>query len=159
MPNMSFRSAALRCVFLAAGTTLLLPVGCGSGAPSVEGNVTFDGQPVDGGMIKFVPVDGGDAGGQVDIKGGRYASEPSWKLPPGKYRVEVNWHERTWKPAPNKSDPGAVVAESKQRIPNKYNSKSELTVDLKAGSNSGVNFDLAAGGPIDTDHQRQPARN
>lgn len=129
---------------------LVLPVlfltGCGGGG-RIEGTVTLDGQPVDGGTITFVSPDrnGGGAGGP--IQGGKYAIET--KLPPGTYKVEINWLKSTGKQLPNKNDPGTTVDETKQVIPMKYNTQSELTADIKSGSNN-FNFELKSGGPIDT---------
>lgn len=42
--------------------------GCGSGLVRVEGNVTFDGKPLESGAISFEPVDGRGpvAGGKID---------------------------------------------------------------------------------------------
>lgn len=131
----------------------LLAAGCGGGTPAVSGTVTFDGKPLNGGMIKFVPTDGSTSGGQIELREGRYTSEPSWNLKPGKYRVEVRWQNRTWKPAPSPTDSGAVVAEGKEQIPQRYNSKSELTADLKSGENK-IDFDLKPGGPVDVEEKK-----
>ena len=71
---------------------LLLPgflTGCGGGA-RIEGTVNFDGQPVDGGTITFIPTAGSgkgtNAGGQ--IIGGKYSIDapglsPGSKSPAG----------------------------------------------------------------------------
>jgi len=125
-----------------------LLAGCGSGGTRVEGTVTLDGAPVDGGSISFHPEGGEGKPGGTEIKAGKYAIEGDKGLAPGKYKVVILWQKKTGKEVPNKSDPGTTMDETKQVIPMRYNSKSELTADIKSGTNSGVNFDLKSGGPI-----------
>lgn len=139
-------SSPSRFGFVAIVLPVVFLTGCG-GSARIEGNVTLDGQPVDGGTIAFVSPDGqgGNAGGR--IQGGKYAIET--KLPPGAYKVEINWMKSTGKQLPNKSDPGTTVDETKQVIPMEYNTQSKLTADIKSGSNT-FNFELKSGGPIDT---------
>jgi hypothetical protein len=121
--------------------------GCGGGG-RIEGTVTFDGQPVDGGTIAFIPTTGsGNVAGQ--ITNGKYSLE-SPSLAPGTYKVEINWMKPTGKQIPNKSDPGTNVDEVKQVIPMEYNTQSKLSAEIKSGSNAGVNFDLKSGGAVDT---------
>lgn len=127
--------------------------GCGSGSrSSVEGTVTFDGQSVDGGSITFLPESGdknaSPASGQ--IIDGKYAIDSERGPAPGKYKVEIIWKKKTGKQIPNASDPGTSVDETKQVIPQKYNSKTELTCEIKSGSNKNVNFELKPGGPVDS---------
>jgi hypothetical protein len=131
---------------------LVLLAGCGGDKASIEGTVTFDGAPVDGGAITFLPE--GDskeaARGGAQITDGKYTVNSATGLPAGKYKVEIVWKKKTGKQIPNTSDPGTTVDETKQVLPMKYNSKTELTVEIKSGSNRGVNFDLKSGGPVDS---------
>ena len=46
--------------------------GCGKGLATVEGNVTFDGQPVEKGTIVFEPADGVGPTGGGAIENGKY---------------------------------------------------------------------------------------
>lgn len=140
------RSSLSRLGFVALVLPVLSLAGCGGGG-RIEGTVTLDGQPVDGGTITFTNPDGhgGNAGGQ--IQGGKYSIET--KLAPGTYKVEVNWLKSTGKQIPNKSDPGTKMDETKQVIPMEYNTQSKLTAEVKSGSNT-FNFELKSGGPIDT---------
>jgi hypothetical protein len=131
---------------------VLIPVvflgGC-AGGTQFDGIVTLDGNPLDEGTITFtLPASKeGSVGGP--IKNGKYAIDAQRKLPPGTYRVEINALQPTGKKVENKSDPGTQVDEVKQLIPMKYNLKSELTVELKSGSNT-ANFELKSGGEIAT---------
>lgn len=51
---------------------LLFAAGCGGGRANVEGQVTFDGQPVEQGTIVFEPVDGKGAAAGGTIQNGKY---------------------------------------------------------------------------------------
>jgi hypothetical protein len=139
-------------VFCTCAFGLFLLAGCGSGKSSVEGTVTFDGAPVDGGAIIFRPEGAAKESqlGGAQILEGKYVIDSAKGLPPGKYRVEILWKKKTGKQIPNKSDAGTTVEETKQVIPTRYNSATELSADIKSGSNSAVNFDLKSGGPVDS---------
>jgi hypothetical protein len=144
MPHSFFSRSAIVALVL----PVVLLAGCGGGS-RIEGKVTLDGQPVDGGGIAFIDSSGGKtASGRIE--GGKYSIEA--QLPPGSYKVEINWLKPTGKQVQNKSDPGTSVDETKQVIPMEYNTNSKLTADIKSGSNT-FNFDLKGGGPIDN---RQP---
>jgi hypothetical protein len=116
--------------------------GCG-GRVRVEGNVTLDGTPVDGGSISFMQGTGpGSDKGHAPIQGGKYvvAGEAAKNLTPGSYTVQIHWIQKLNKPgtdAPN-ADTGAAV---KELIPPQYNAKSTLTREITAGSNR-VDFEL-----------------
>jgi hypothetical protein len=121
----------------------------GCGKPGVSGRVTFDGQPVDGGAITFVQEGGVNAqrvGGQIND--GKYNISTE-KMPPGKYKVEIVWNKKTGKQLPNPNDAGTMVDETKQVIPIKYNSNSELSAEIKSGANT-ADFELKPGGPVGT---------
>jgi len=133
----------------ACGLALVFLAGCAS-KPSVTGTVSFDGAPVDGGVINFVPEGGQRAEGgraSAEIKDGKYAIPAEKIPPPGRYRVEILWNKKTGKDVPNPTDPGTTMPETKQVIPVKYNTRSELTADIKVGGNS-IDFPLTPGGPV-----------
>jgi hypothetical protein len=132
----------------ACALALLFLAGCG-GAPGVDGTVTFDGAPVDGGSITFTPEGGSGTPGSAVITAGKYSIGADKKMAPGKYKVEIIWNKKTGKTIPNTNDPGTTVDETKQVIPSKYNSKTELTAEVKPGANT-FNFELKAGGPVDS---------
>lgn len=134
---LSWSSAAL-------GTLLL--VGCGSSSGPekivVEGNVTFDGQPIPNGEIMFYPIEGTPgsvAGGP--IKDGKYTAKSRGGVPVGRHRVEI----RAFR-APSKPQTGPDAVEggaAEQYLPLQYNAYSELTSVVDA-SNPTQNFDLTA---------------
>src|SRR5262245_38511749 len=104
------------------GLALLLATGCGprsGNRVAVSGTVTFDGQPVDGGAIVFLPQGDGAsdrARSGSGIEAGKYAI-PAEKGPaPGKYRVEIRWPRPTGKQIPS-DDPPNLMDETRQVIP------------------------------------------
>jgi hypothetical protein len=130
---------------LLLATAALLLAGCtrvGDGA-SVEGTVTVNGKPLDAGAINFVPIrptTGPSAG--AAIADGRYSIYGPKAPLPGKYRVEIVGTRKTGKQSPDMLSPGSTVEGIEQFIPDKYNVKSRLEVELRAGDNRGVDFDL-----------------
>jgi hypothetical protein len=129
-----------------AALLLLLPLavvaGCGYGNTSrvpVKGEVTFDDAPVDNGVIIFLP-DGDSPGGGEGIKcggpivDGKYALEAGKGPRPGHYRVEIVWNKKTGKQVPS-NDPPNLIDETVQVLPEKFNTKSTLTADVKPQAN------------------------
>jgi hypothetical protein len=143
-----FRSTHPKHVLVAMTLVILSAVlaGCGSGEhAAVEGAVTLDGQPVDGGVIIFFPV--ADSQGQAnrvpastEIKNGRYAMDSSHGPAVGKCRVEIHWNKKTGKQIPS-GDPPNKVDETVQVIPTIYNKRTILTPEIKAGANT-FNYEL-----------------
>ena len=118
-----------------AGVVCGLASGCGNRG-AVQGTVTLDGRPVDGGRIFFVP-DGEPAGRpQVNatIAQGKYTLPASKGPQYGHYRVEIVWHKKPGNQEP--PEPGLVTDDMKQIIPAVYNSKSTLFVDVGSGTNT-----------------------
>ena len=106
--------------------------GCGGPTqPAVRGTVTLDGQPVENGGILFESAGGKAA---AAVQGGRYEVPSYRNLSPGTYRVEVNWAKPTGKKIPS-SDPGMMMDETREAVPEKYNAKSTLTADVGPGEN------------------------
>lgn len=120
-----------RFVFLAFACLL---VGCSSNNDGiVKGSVTVDGKPAETGAISFFPLDEKSRTTGARIDAGKFEAH----VPPGAQRVEV----RVPKVITPSKDPvlnPPVMAES---LPAKYNSQSELKIDVKAGTNE-QNFDL-----------------
>jgi hypothetical protein len=142
----------LRIALSTAATTLLLVLlaGCGSGNTTLEGTVTFGGQPVDGGAIVLVASGGKDVATGARIVDGKYlVTAKADKLPPGTYKVQINWLKGTGKKVKSESDPDVTVEETQEVIPLEYNVQSKLSAEIKTGSNT-ANFELKAGGAVGT---------
>lgn len=123
----------LRAVVLAAVGAVLV-VGCGDKSSSmgtVSGEVTVDGKPLEEGNITFTAPNGKIYSGK--IQGGKYTDV---KTEPGSNKVQL--YER--RPGPKKmsySGPGGSLQETvEEGLPEKYNAKSDLTLDVQPGPNT-----------------------
>jgi len=122
-------------------------LGCGSpGRQSAEvsGRVTLDDAPVEEGEIIFAPVDltaGSASGGP--IRNGAYSIAAGKGPVPVVNRVIITWQRKTGRkihPGPP-VPPGETVDETAEAIPEKYNKKTTLEKEVKAGKNS-FDFEL-----------------
>jgi hypothetical protein len=140
MKDQTMRHARLFFICSVSALLCFTVIGCSSSG-SVEGNVTIDGTPVDGGEISFTKqLDKGNATtlrGSIDS--GKYSVKSSTFVP-GEYTVVILWNKKTGKQIMS-SDPPNKIDETIQMIPKKYNTESTTKVDLKAGTNT-QNFDL-----------------
>jgi hypothetical protein len=109
--------------------------GCGSGNPSVEGTVTYNGEPVDGGGISFVSPGKGPTVG-TEIVGGKYSIPSNRGLLPGPHRVVINWKKKTGKSIPVPGDNSIKMDETKEVLPKKYNTSTTLEIPIAAGRNT-----------------------
>ncbi|MCE9632066.1 MAG: hypothetical protein K8S94_15300 [Planctomycetia bacterium] len=107
--------------------------GRGSGRTGVEGIVAVDGAPLETGAIRFVPEEdtkGPTAGGE--ISNGRFSISAAGGPLPGAYRVEITASRPgTLKVLDEVS--GQMVAVSRQYLPEHYNDRSTLRVDIRQG--------------------------
>jgi hypothetical protein len=122
--------SALAILGLVAG----LGLGCGGGSGpggrlGVSGSVSYKGQPVDQGSIEFIPIGGGKSQQGAAIQGGKYSIPAKQGLLPGKYGVKISSLE-----GGGAAEPGGLPGpEPKERLPAKYNTKSTLEREIKAG--------------------------
>jgi hypothetical protein len=134
------RNLVADCLLVLMLVGLASEAGCGSApAAAVRGKVALDGAPLDDATITFVPL-GGDSRGAAwtTIKNGQYAVGPAGGLGTGPFRVEIRALRSVPGAAP--TDP-TLPAPSREAVPARYNSKSELTVDIHPGENT-ADFDL-----------------
>lgn len=120
-------------------------IGCGkTEAPRyrVAGVVKYKGEPVKAGTITFRSVDG-QSNGVGNILNGDYDIPATSGLPTGKYQVTVSYPDPKAPAAPPEGNmPGDSMALPKDLLPAKYNSKSELSAEIKAVDRNEANFDL-----------------
>lgn len=131
-----------RLQHVACAVVFAFVAGCSSGPrSSVEGNVNYDGELVDQGGIVFIPVveDSGLVRATGPIQNGRYHLDNQRGPNPGKYRVEITWRKKTGNKVPGEG--GNPRDEVVMPVPAKYNTESELTVDVQPGRNT-FHFDL-----------------
>lgn len=108
------------------------------------GSVTFDGTPVEHGMIVFRPLDRGDDAGGASISGGRFTIASR----PGRHRVEI----RGMRPIAESRLPKMMpriegVPVYEDFIPPAFNLESTLEVHVAAGSANTFDFDLTSPPP------------
>lgn len=118
----------------------LLLTGCGSedGLAKVKGKVTLDGQPLEGAVVQFQPT-GGNSSSSAGITDseGRYELMFTFTTPgaiPGEHIVSI----RTAKSYYEEERCGD---EKDERVPTRYNSRTELSRTVEPGRNT-IDFDL-----------------
>ncbi len=123
-------------------------IGCNgdtSNRGAIRGAVNLDGQPVELGMIAFLPIEGTvGVATAAEIKDGQY-SLPAAKGPGiGRNRVEIRVARKTGKMIPKGlSSTGKMVEEQVEAAAPRFNAQSTLTVDVKSGENT-ADFDVAS---------------
>jgi hypothetical protein len=104
-------------------------VGCNRGPVlgTVKGTITIDGQPVDGGIVRFVPAAGESQPADSRVTAGAY----SVTMPIGEKKVEIFWAKSTsGQPIDTASQGNEQLV---QMIPPKYNAQTTLTYNIVAG--------------------------
>lgn len=82
--------AGLRYTGAVVAAAALAVAGCGGGAGTVTGEVTYDGSPVRTGYVTFAPADGKGQMAGAEIKDGKYRAE---NVPVGPKVVKVEASE------------------------------------------------------------------
>lgn len=132
------KSLTLFAILLA--TTFL---GCGgSQRQSIEGTVTFNGEKVGQGSIRFLPAEGtkGPSGG-AQIVDGKFSLDQDKGVFTGTFRVEIFGMKSTGRQV--KDPMGDTYEERIQYLPPKYNRESTLTQEISSGHNE-LTFDLTS---------------
>lgn len=124
------------------GGAALLVVGVLAGCSSegekgtVEGTVTYNSQPLEQGLIRFVPVDGRSQPADTPITGGKFTA----MVPVGDFRVEITSPKVVGKMQMYPDAP--AVDRIEEAIPAKYNVQSELKMTVPKGKTE-KSFDLS----------------
>ena len=111
----------------------LLAIGCGSSGPElarVQGTVKLDGAPLPEAMITFVPAEGRPSFGVTDSDGNfdlLYTTDRRGALP-GEHVVRVSTQRA--------GDPESGTKGQPERVPAKFNKKSEIKKTVEPGSNT-----------------------
>jgi hypothetical protein len=112
--------------------SLVLLAGCGPGTSTVSGTVTIDGQPLDGGVISLVPAEAGGEPATAEVVQGKYAL----RLKPGKKHVQISAPQVVGQRKEYKGEGAPLVDIIEERLPPKYNSQTELTLDVAPGAST-----------------------
>jgi len=142
----------LRNFVLAAGLAVILSaIGCGGSSTTVEGQVSFDGNPIEKGFISFRPVDGKGPSFGGPIVGGRYNVEENVRT--GEKRVSITAINES-KMARSRAAADQMIADAKARgesiekatnvdlIPHDAEGNNQV-VTVEAGANT-INFELTS---------------
>jgi hypothetical protein len=145
----NFLRAAAGCL----GTIVVMSsLGCGSGVKPpalhpVSGKVTFDGKPVPGAMLVFIPANEDPQKPSNERSAGKTDDEGTYELtwgidevagsPAGKFKVFITAFKAVDENFDNEEKPPSL-------IPEKYNSpvSSGLTAEVKEGDENVINFEL-----------------
>ena len=134
-----------RAVVCVLGLLFLLTAGCGGKEYTGErrfaiaGKVAVDGQPLEFGVISFLPQDKGRVSG-APIKDGTFSIEEAMGPTAGQYRVEIHWNKPTGKRV--KDGYGEeIMDEYKEGLPSKYHKDSQLTAEVSPKQTT-FDFDL-----------------
>lgn len=114
-----------------AGLVGILVSGCSQGRDmgEVNGSVTVNGQPLEEGSIRFIPLDGNKPASGGIIRDGSF----SVQVPVAKQRVEIAANVVDEEKTPPNATADQIVM--KKIVPDRYSVQSELTLDVKPGLN------------------------
>lgn len=133
-------------------SALLLPLclGCQHQGCPVQGEVTFEGQPVEDGTVTFEPADGQGptAGGRIST--GRYSIDSDAAPLPGKKIVRIFGVRKTGRRFNNFMT--GMTDEVVPCIPNVYNSRSTLSCELARNGQSQMDFHLKKSADMAVQH-------
>jgi len=113
---------------------LMLVAGCSRGRPigDVQGRVTLNGQPLKEGAVRFVPVKGDTQATGGIVRDGSFKVQ----VPVTKQRVEFSANVVDKEKTPPNANGDQIVM--KILVPERYNTHSELTLDVVSGLNEPV---------------------
>lgn len=119
----SFQQACL-------GLMVVSLLGCGTGnsieVVRVTGRVTLDEQPLEKGLIQFLPADGNSPSAAGEIRQGEYQAN----VPVGNKRVEVTSPKVIGQQKAYDTPDSPVIDLLQERIPAEYNVQSQLTANV-----------------------------
>jgi hypothetical protein len=119
------------------GVAICALSGCGKGKLSeVSGTITYEGKPIEQGSIAFIPADGNGPSAGSPIVDGKYFAQ---NVPVGMAKVQIRGARITGQKRMLPDSP--PVSTSEEMLPAKYHSASELTYEVKSGTQV-KDFDL-----------------
>lgn len=125
------RSSVLGAIVLLLAIAATGLVGCGPAIGTISGTVTIDGKPLDKGSIQFSAAEGNAPPATGKIENGSYSVRTNL----GKKRVQISAPKFKQVPKMKGSQEMMEIPEG-DRLPAKYNIKSELTFDVGRGGAS-----------------------
>jgi hypothetical protein len=135
--------------FLSVYAILVLSAGCSDRLPAkqIYGTVTYQGQKVDAGNVRFVPIEGTEGpASRAYIIDGQYRIDARGGVPLGKHRVEVNAQRKTGRKVMGRT--AADVGQVDEMVtvgPPKYTgTDSTIIVEVKKDLNGQFDIDIPA---------------
>lgn len=123
-------------------------IGCGNGNSveivNVMGRVTLDDQPLEKGLIQFLPTDGSGSSAASEIRQGKYQAN----MTIGKKRVEVTSPKVIGKQKAYDTPDSPVMDLLEEQIPVEYNAKSQLNANVSREQKA-FDFTLKSKSPDD----------
>jgi hypothetical protein len=109
--------------------------GCGSGGQSdLSGEVTLDGSPLERGSILLVPKGPTGTATGCEIKAGKYVLTGPQAPKHGTYRVQISASKKSGRRVQKAmGKPGELEDEVVEAVAARFNTKTELTVEVKSG--------------------------
>lgn len=139
------RRLALFCgLFLCLIATGTL-AGCGDprNRQEVTGEVTLKGQPLDDGIIRFIPLDGQQTEDGAAIIKGKYRIPKDKGLSPGNYKVTIYGGDgRSGAGDASPDSPHAGLKPGRERVPPEYNEKSKVVKEVTKGGPNKFDFGI-----------------
>ncbi len=124
--------SAIRRALLGAALVVVLISGCGRSGPErivVFGEVTYEGEAVAEGVIRFQPIKGTVSPVSIGpIKNGRYSVDALGGVMPGTYQIQLRSYQ------PTEGSSSGLGPTPTQLLPEKYNKKSEIRITIESGT-------------------------
>ena len=134
------------CCMFCFVAAILFCGGCGhhGGQVPINGEVTFDGKPVEEGSISFEPIDGNGAATGGKIIHGKYELTGQAAPLSGKKIVRISGGRKTGRkiPAGQPAPAGTMIDEVVRYIPDTYGPQSTLTCEIVASGPDKFDFNL-----------------
>lgn len=133
-----------KLLHLTLALALAFCLGCGDGSnrQQVAGKVIFQGKPLLHGQIEFQPTGKEGTAAGAPIRDGQYSIPAAKGLAPGTYQVRISSFGDQPPTGGGDAPPGDRGPPPKNRIPEKYNSKTSLTREIKKGLTEPLDFTL-----------------
>jgi hypothetical protein len=115
-----------------------------SGRAGVEGDVSFNGKPVERGMVELHPIDGATGpmvGGVIEQGKFRIPAEKGPVIG-GAYKVRIVGMEKTGQKQVNRDRPNEISDVYRNVIPAEYNSQSKLKVVISEDQPNRLDYAL-----------------
>lgn len=113
----------------------------------ISGSITLNGLPLASGLITFVPSGAPEPVATAAIEDGSYALDREDGPVSGPHRVTIWASAPTGQTIHDPYYPDEPIEETREIIPNRYNTQSVLTADVKTNDENGVSFQLEGSPP------------